>query len=116
MSQWQTICELNDIAPGTGVCALVEKEGERSEQHQIALFRPQADEQVYAISNIDPFAHASVLSRGLIAHTDASGFYVASPLKKQRFALESGVCLDDETVQVQAYTVRVEQGVVQLSL
>ena len=33
----------------------------------VAVFRLYADEQVFAISNIDPFAQASVLSRGLIA-------------------------------------------------
>lgn len=57
MSQWKQICQLSDILPGTGVCALVEGE-------QIAIFRPYTDQQVYAVSNIDPFFDASVLSRG----------------------------------------------------
>lgn len=73
MSQWTTVCKLDDILPGTGVCALVE-------QQQIAVFRPRNDEQVYAISNIDPFAQASVLSRGIVGeHQD--DLWVASPLK-----------------------------------
>ena len=33
--------------------------------------------------------------------------FVASPLLKQRFDLASGECLDDETVRVTAYKVRV---------
>lgn len=49
MSQWITVCPIADILPGTGVCALI---GDR----QVAVFRPYADEQVFAISNIDPFA------------------------------------------------------------
>lgn len=60
MSQWVNICNINDILPATGVCALLGNE-------QVAIFRPRHDEQVFAISNIDPFFEASVLSRGLIA-------------------------------------------------
>ncbi len=58
--QWINICDINDIIPATGVCALLGSE-------QVAIFRPRHDEQVFAISNIDPFFEASVLSRGLIA-------------------------------------------------
>lgn len=54
MSQWITVCPIADILPGTGVCALIC-------DRQVAVFRPYADEQVFAISNIDPFAQASVL-------------------------------------------------------
>ncbi|MCY0485534.1 nitrite reductase (NAD(P)H) small subunit, partial [Klebsiella pneumoniae] len=54
MSQWVNICNINDILPATGVCALLGNE-------QVAIFRPRHDEQVYAISNIDPFFEASVL-------------------------------------------------------
>lgn len=39
MSQWINVCPLNDILPGTGVCALVGT-------HQVAVFRPYQDEQV----------------------------------------------------------------------
>lgn len=64
---------------GTGVCALVNGQ-------QVAVFRPGEDEQVFAISNTDPFARSNVLSRGLIAE-HKGGLWVASPLKKQRFNL-----------------------------
>ena len=57
MSQWHSVCELEKILPATGVCALVKGQ-------QIAIFRPHDDEQLYALSNIDPFSAASVLSRG----------------------------------------------------
>ncbi|EBP7190695.1 nitrite reductase small subunit, partial [Salmonella enterica] len=56
MSQWQNICKIDDILPGTGVCAL-------SGGEQVAIFRPYHSDQVFAISNIDPFFEASVLSR-----------------------------------------------------
>ena len=45
-------CQLNDILPGTGVCALIEG-------RQIALFRPSAAAEVFAIDNRDPFFAAN---------------------------------------------------------
>ncbi|MGO3399126.1 MAG: nitrite reductase small subunit NirD, partial [Serratia proteamaculans] len=89
MSQWTTLCPISDILPGTGVCALI---GDQ----QVAIFRPYADDQVFAISNIDPFAQASVLSRGLIAEHQGE-LWVASPLKKQHFRLHDGYCLEDDS-------------------
>lgn len=64
MSQWVNICKIDDILPATGVCALLG-------QQQVAIFRPYHDDRVFAISNIDPFFNASVLSRGIIAEHDA---------------------------------------------
>lgn len=106
MSQWTTVCPLNDILPATGVCALLG-------QQQVAIFRPSADEQVYAISNIDPFFEASVLSRGLIAEHQGD-LWVASPLKKQRFRLRDGLCMEDETRSVAHFEARVQDGQVQI--
>ena len=106
MSRWQSICKLEAILPATGVCALVDGE-------QVAIFRPRADEELYAISNIDPFAQASVLSRGIIAEHQQE-LWVASPLKKQRFRLTDGRCMEDESVSVKHYDVRVKDGKVQL--
>lgn len=106
MSQWIRVCQLSDILPETGVCALVEGE-------QIALFRPYADEQVYALSNIDPFFEASVLSRGLIAEHN-NELWITSPLKKQHFRLTDGHCLEDESRSIAHYEVRVEDGFVSI--
>ncbi|MBK4716761.1 MULTISPECIES: nitrite reductase small subunit NirD [Tenebrionibacter/Tenebrionicola group] len=106
MSQWTTVCPLSDILPATGVCALLG-------QQQVAIFRPRADEQVYAISNIDPFFEASVLSRGLIAEHQGE-LWVASPLKKQRFRLSDGLCMEDESRSVAHFEARVQDGQVQI--
>ena len=75
MSQWKDICKIDDILPETGVCALLGDE-------QVAIFRPYHSDQVFAISNIDPFFESSVLSRGLIAEHQGE-LWVASPLKKR---------------------------------
>ena len=106
MSQWVNICKIDDILPATGVCALLG-------QQQVAIFRPYHDDRVFAISNIDPFFNASVLSRGIIAEHDGA-LWVASPLKKQRFRLTDGRCMEDEIVSVKHYDVRVKDGEVQL--
>lgn len=107
MSQWTTLCPISDILPGTGVCALI---GDQ----QVAIFRPYADDQVFAISNIDPFAQASVLSRGLVAEHQGE-LWVASPLKKQHFRLHDGYCLEDDSRSVAHFASRVLDGMVQVA-
>ncbi|MFF0157838.1 nitrite reductase small subunit NirD [Streptomyces sp. NPDC005263] len=96
---WFTVCDLGALLPGRGVAALL------PDGHQAALFRDRAG-RLYAIDNRDPFGGAAVLSRGLTG-THQGRPFVASPLLKQRFDLETGVCLDDETVRVATYEVRV---------
>ncbi|WP_427982804.1 nitrite reductase small subunit NirD [Agarivorans sp.] len=105
--RFETVCQLSDIIPGTGVCALVNGA-------QIALFRPRDDEQVFAINNMDPFAQSNVLSRGLICEHQGQ-LWVASPLKKQRFNLQTGVCLENPEVAVASYPVSVSAGKVAVS-
>ena len=100
MSQWITICKLEDILPETGICALIGKE-------HVAVFRPYDTNELFAISNIDPFANASVLSRGIIAEHE-NELWVASPLKKQRFRLKDGYCLENENYSVAHYEVKVD--------
>ncbi|GAS70437.1 nitrite reductase (NADH) small subunit [Salmonella enterica] len=53
------------------------------------------------------------LSRGLIAEHQGE-LWVASPLKKQRFRLSDGLCMEDEQFSVKHYDARVKDGVVQL--
>ncbi|MEZ8966470.1 nitrite reductase small subunit [Vibrio breoganii] len=104
---FEKVCKIDDIVPGTGVCALVAGQ-------QVALFRPSADEKVFAISNTDPFAQSNVLSRGLIVeHKDE--LWVASPLKKQRFNLSTGACMEDERFNVKSFKARVLKGAVEVS-
>ena len=96
--EWFRVCDLDALTPGRGVAALLPDGG------QVAVFRDRAD-RVYAIGNRDPFTGAYVLARGLLGSAGGRP-YVASPLLKQRFDLATGVCLDDESVSVPAYTAR----------
>lgn len=108
ITAWVDICSLSAITPNTGVCALVEGQ-------QVAIFRVGHEDEVYAISNYDPFSKAYVLSRGIVG--DRNGIpKVASPIYKQNFNLITGQCLDDETVSIPTYNVRVVEGRVQVAV
>jgi nitrite reductase (NADH) small subunit len=106
MSNWVSVCELNDITPGTGVCALHNGE-------QVAIFRVTDDEQLYAINNFDPFSQANVLSRGITGSLGGR-VVVASPMYKQHFDLSNGECLEYADKSVKTYPVRVSAGMVEL--
>jgi len=108
MSKWTKVCDLETVFPSTGVCALVDGK-------QVAIFRPNDDEQVFAVDNMDPFAQSNVLSRGVICeHQDQ--LWVASPLKKQRFNLVDGSCLENSEVSIETYQVRVKAGKIEVHL
>lgn len=108
MSQWKTVCQLNAIQPYSGVATLIGAE-------QVAIFRVHQGDEVYAISNYDPFSQANVLSRGLVG--DRNGIVkVASPIYKQNFDLKTGRCLDDDNVSIATWPIRVVDGVVQVQV
>ncbi|MEN9596035.1 MAG: hypothetical protein RL236_469 [Pseudomonadota bacterium] len=103
---WLNVCGVSDLQNDSGICALVNGE-------QVAIFYVQ--NSVYAVSNFDPFGNANVLSRGVIG--DLKGqIVVASPLYKQHFVLETGVCLEDESVILPVYASRIENDTVQIGV
>jgi nitrite reductase (NADH) small subunit len=105
---WLDVCALDDIWPDTGVAALVGGE-------QLALVRVGEGEEVYAVGQFDPFSKAFVMARGIVG--DRGGEKViASPMYKQRFALRSGVCLDDAAVRLPTWPVRVRDGRVEVAM
>lgn len=103
---WLDACALADIPVGCGVAVLLRG-------RQIALIRPGEGEAVFALSNYDPFSEAFVIARGIVG--DAAGrLKIASPIYKQSFDLETGVCLDDGAVRLPIYPVRVRDGRVEV--
>jgi nitrite reductase (NADH) small subunit len=98
--RWSAVCDLAHLTAGRGVAVLL------PDGRQAAVFLDRAG-TAYAIGNQDPFTGAYVLSRGLLGRTPKGRIFVASPLLKQRFALRTGQCLDDESVAVPVYCVRV---------
>lgn len=109
--RWETVCLLDRLLPERGAAALLAAGGDPV---QVALFRTH-DGTVHAIGNVDPFSGAAVLSRGIVG--DRGGVpTVASPVYKQVFSLVTGVCLDDPSVCVPVYPVRVANGWLQVGL
>lgn len=107
---WTPVCALTDLIVGRGVAALLD------DATQVAVFYlgdEDGEPVVHAVSNIDPFGRAAVMSRGLVGEHGGTAT-VASPLLKQRFSLESGRCLDDESVVLPVYPVRVIDGRVEV--
>jgi nitrite reductase (NADH) small subunit len=102
VTTWIEVCAFDDLVPDRGVCALVGP-------YQVALFRTSPDDALYALSNYDPFSEAWVLSRGIVGSKGDTP-KVASPIFKQAFDLTSGQCLDDPSVEVMAFPVRVIDG------
>ncbi len=104
--EWAAVCPVTMLVEGRGVCVKVNR-------NAVAIFR--VVDRLFAIDNTDPFSGASVLSRGLVGVTLDDGRlvpYVASPLRKQRFCLKTGRCLDDDGRRVRAYEVAVAEGTV----
>ena len=106
VDMWVDVCSFDELQPDRGVCALV---GEQ----QIAIFRTTPNDDLYAVSNYDPFSGAFVLSRGIVG-TKGDAPKVASPVYKQAFDLRTGICIDDPSVRIRTYGVRVVDGRVQV--
>lgn len=96
------VCALTDLTEDAGTAALVN-------DMQIALFYIKKLDQVFAISNYDPFSEANVLSRGIIGSLGEQ-LVVASPIYKQHFNLVTGQCVEDEKVSIAVYPTKIVQG------
>lgn len=106
--QYHLIGSISDLVAGSGVAALIAC-------RQVALFYLPAEQPcVYAIDNRDPFSDANILSRGIVG--DIGGeLVVASPMYKQHFSLTTGRCIEDETVSVQVWPVRLDGDAVSVA-
>lgn len=90
---WVRVCATADLEVERGRAALV---GDT----QLALFLLH-DGRVHAVSNLDPFSGAHVISRGIVG-TRQDAPTVASPMYKQVFDLRTGACLDAQGKEPQA--------------
>ncbi|OIQ25568.1 nitrite reductase small subunit NirD [uncultured Vibrio sp.] len=108
MKNWITVCSSDDLIPNMGVCAKVEEQ-------QVAIFYCGRSSKLYALSNLDPFSGVNVISRGIIGSLDDQPC-VASPLYKQHFHLETGVCMEEPEVQLATYPVRLSDNEIQVQL
>jgi nitrite reductase (NADH) small subunit len=84
---WRRVCALTDLEVERGRAALLD-------DTQIALFLLHGG-RVHAVSNLDPYSGAHVISRGIVG-TRQDAPTVASPMYKQVFDLRTGACLDSQ--------------------
>lgn len=84
---WLDVCDIADLEVERGRAALIG-------HTQLALFRLH-DGRVHAVSNVDPYSGAAVMSRGIVGTREGIPT-VASPMFKQVFDLRTGVCLDTQ--------------------
>lgn len=103
---WADVCKLDDLIDNVGVCALIDEQ-------QVAIFKLSGSNEIYVIDNHDPFSDANVLSRGVVGDLKSQPV-VASPIYKQHFNLQTGQCLEDETVKLKTYQVRVVDNRLQI--
>ncbi len=98
---WLDICEERSLPAFGGIAAWVEGKA-------VAIFN-LGEQGIFAMDNIDPATGVSVLSRGLICDLQGD-IFVASPLHKQHYSLTDGRCLEDESLSVNLYPIKCEQG------
>ena len=106
---WVRVCALDDLEVERGRAALLCGT-------QIALFLLHGPDgsggRVHAVSNLDPYSHAHVISRGIVG-TRQDVPTVASPMYKQVFDLRTGACLDTqgkEPLSLHVWPVAVDDG------
>ncbi len=105
-TNWQSVCQESDLIQNIGVCALLDKK-------QVAIFKIN-NSDIYAIDNYDPFSNVNILSRGICGDVNGQPV-VASPIYKQHFNLSTGQCLEDESIKLTTYQVRIINNDVQLA-
>jgi nitrite reductase (NADH) small subunit len=106
-TRWVTVCDAGQLTPDRGAAARVGDE-------LVAVF-VLADGSAFAIDERCPFTGAHLLSRGLVGDADGAPT-VASPVYKQRFDLRTGRCLEDDTVAVRTWPVRLHDGQVEVAV
>jgi nitrite reductase (NADH) small subunit len=106
---WGRVCAVDDLEVERGTAALLGGT-------QIALFLLYGPDgtggRVHAVSNLDPYSHAHVISRGIVG-TRQGVPTVASPMYKQVFDLRTGACLDTqgkEPESLHVWPVAVDDG------
>jgi len=106
-SEWQRVCHLDDLVLGSGVAVMVKGKA-------VAIFSlPSNGIKLYAISHTDPFSNADVLGHGIVC--EGNGVWtVASPIYKQHFRLDTGECLEDPSVKVSTWSIRLRDNVVEI--
>ncbi|MFJ3484163.1 nitrite reductase small subunit NirD [Pseudomonas sp. NPDC090202] len=108
---WRALCTREDLVLNSGVVAL-------AGTTQVALFEVATlggAPKLFAVDNRDPATGVNVIGRGLIGSL-AGDLVIASPLYKQHYRLEDGTCLEDPSLSLRTWPVRMVGDVVEIDL
>ncbi|SDM17932.1 nitrite reductase (NADH) small subunit [Franzmannia pantelleriensis] len=102
---WQPLCTKADLVAFSGVAAWLETaEGPA----QVAIFYlPGLEQELYALEHRDPFSGANVIARGIVGDIKGDAV-VASPIYKQHFRLKDGSCVEDDSVTLRTWPIRLD--------
>lgn len=106
---WTDLCGVEDLVANSGIVAWWGS-------WQVALYYlpakkglPEKGEnfpaRVFAVDNHDPFTNANVIGRGLMGNIGPQ-IVVSSPLHKERFDLETGICLENPQIRLHVWDAR----------
>lgn len=95
---WTDVCAVDDLTPGRGVAARVGDEN-------VAVFL-LGDGRVFALSNMDPWSGAGVMSRGIVGSL-GDRVVVASPMYKQHIDLTTGEAVEHPGTVLPTFAARV---------
>ncbi|WP_066758282.1 nitrite reductase small subunit NirD [Sphingobacterium populi] len=105
---WELACHIDDTIENGGVCVQIGGK-------QIALFYFKRRNEWYATQNECPHKKQMILSRGMTGSLGDTP-KVACPFHKKTFALDTGECLSGDECAITTYPVKVEAGLVYISL
>lgn len=110
MSRWIRVVPTDDLIEGRGVCGLV---GESC----VAVFRLPGG-SFAAVGGIDPRSGANVMAHGLTGSVEVDGqdvAFVASPLDKHRYRLDTGDALASDEPGLGCWPFRVVDDIVEVA-
>jgi nitrite reductase (NADH) small subunit len=108
-TKWEIVCTVDDLIAESGVAVW-------TQDGPVAIFYlPHRLPALMAISHTDPFSGKNVLARGITGDLKGQPV-VASPLYKQHFNLQTGQCLEDQSVTVKTYQVLVDGDQVRVGI
>ncbi|MCW4384855.1 nitrite reductase (NAD(P)H) small subunit [Salinibacterium sp. SYSU T00001] len=109
--EWVPVCPRAELENGWAEAALAGR-------HQVALVA-LADE-LYAVSHLDPHTGAPVMARGIVGSRKAEGEghrpTIASPLLKQVYDLQTGLCYSDPTLFLECFRTRIVDDVIEVEV
>lgn len=110
MFRWVRVIGVDDLIEGQGVGGLVK-------DACVAVFRLPND-RFAVVGGIDPQSGANVMAHGLTGSVEIEGeeiAFVASPLDKRRYRLDTGEALDDGAPGLGCWPFRVVDEIVEVA-